>query len=320
MLGFDTERSTDHGCGSTSPCVRHRQAGGAAGAGADRRRDPAALPRVAHSIRMGRITPRSWVEVFTSTVVAEHLGCDPRPRRPRRNRSCFPGELLLEVVGDGLFHDDVEFTHVVARSTCVVPDDVWLWLLACQWQRIGQEERRRTHRGGRGRARVVGARGTTRPRSDAAVLPDRAPIRAVLEVVRHHVSTSTRRVKSVRCSRPASWVGPTKRSLTGTTLSGVIRVSRAHLAALLWTAVSGDLRRAVRGHVPRRVEDPWLRSLPAHRRDRPVVRLDRCALAPAILRHAAAMYGEPNVPRIGAPSHLTPSSPVTVRRLDGVPS
>ena len=65
------------------------------------------------------------------------------------------------------------------------PQDVWLWLLACQWRRIDQEEPfvgRTAEVGDEVGSRVLCARAGTR--CHAARLPPRAPVRAVCEVAR----------------------------------------------------------------------------------------------------------------------------------------
>jgi hypothetical protein len=51
-----------------------------------------------------------------------------------------PQQRLLELVGGEVFHDGVgELTAARSRYT-YFPDDVWRYILACQWQRIAQEE------------------------------------------------------------------------------------------------------------------------------------------------------------------------------------
>lgn len=51
----------------------------------------------------------------------------------------FPQQALLEITAGDLFHDDLEFQQVRHHFN-YFPHDVWLYLLACRWQRIGQEE------------------------------------------------------------------------------------------------------------------------------------------------------------------------------------
>ena len=51
-----------------------------------------------------------------------------------------PQQLLLEVTAGAVFHDGLEELGAVRETLAWYPDDVWLWLLACQWRRLDQEE------------------------------------------------------------------------------------------------------------------------------------------------------------------------------------
>ncbi|MBK8022075.1 MAG: DUF4037 domain-containing protein [Chloroflexi bacterium] len=52
----------------------------------------------------------------------------------------FPQQNLLEVTAGAVHHDDLgDLTHI-REQLAWYPRDVWLYLLACGWQRIGQEE------------------------------------------------------------------------------------------------------------------------------------------------------------------------------------
>ena len=64
---------------------------------------------------------------------------------PRRGLDVFdwittPEQHLLEMTRGGVFHDDLGEVTRVRAELVHYPDDVWLWLLACQWQRLAQEE------------------------------------------------------------------------------------------------------------------------------------------------------------------------------------
>lgn len=51
-----------------------------------------------------------------------------------------PQQLVLEVTAGRVLHDgDGELTSV-RNALAWYPDDVWRWLLACQWRRLAQEE------------------------------------------------------------------------------------------------------------------------------------------------------------------------------------
>nr|WP_205856970.1 DUF4037 domain-containing protein [Phytoactinopolyspora endophytica] len=51
-----------------------------------------------------------------------------------------PQQKLAEVTGGMVFHDGLGTLKAVRRRLAWYPDDVWRYLLACQWQRISQEE------------------------------------------------------------------------------------------------------------------------------------------------------------------------------------
>lgn len=51
----------------------------------------------------------------------------------------FSQQKLLELTAGALFHDGLNFQETRQRFA-FYPRDVWLYLLACRWQRVGQEE------------------------------------------------------------------------------------------------------------------------------------------------------------------------------------
>ncbi len=51
----------------------------------------------------------------------------------------FPEQKLLAVTGGMVYHDDLGFSQV-REILAYYPDDIWRYLMACQWARIGQEE------------------------------------------------------------------------------------------------------------------------------------------------------------------------------------
>jgi hypothetical protein len=68
------------------------------------------------------------------------LGCDPRRGLAVEDWLGIPQQLLLGVVRGAVYADvagELERTRGQLRW---YPHDVWLWMLACQWQRIAQEE------------------------------------------------------------------------------------------------------------------------------------------------------------------------------------
>ena len=139
VLGFDTERSTDHGWGprlqvfvseGDVPAVEHALAA----LPDDYRGWPVRFGwdevPVSHHVDVAPL--HSWLE--------NQLGFDPRAGMSYRDWLTAPQQLLLEVTAGGVFHDALGELEPMRASLRWYPDDVWLWLLATQWRRLDQEE------------------------------------------------------------------------------------------------------------------------------------------------------------------------------------
>lgn len=140
VLGFDTARSTDHGWG---PRLQIFVAPGDA-AGVRTAVDDG-LPTEFG----GRPTRFGWDDVPVSHHVevvpidewlASRLGFDPRQGISVRDWLATPQQILLEITEGAVFHDGLGDLTSVRDALAWYPDDVWIWLLACQWRRIDQEE------------------------------------------------------------------------------------------------------------------------------------------------------------------------------------
>ncbi|MFF3907243.1 DUF4037 domain-containing protein [Streptomyces sp. NPDC001848] len=73
--------------------------------------------------------------------LAERLGlrsADPEPSV--RVWLAMPQQRLAETTGGAVFHDGLGTLTAVRRRLAWYPEQVWRYLLACQWQRIAQEE------------------------------------------------------------------------------------------------------------------------------------------------------------------------------------
>ncbi len=140
VLGFDTERSTDHGWGphlhvfvdgEDAEPVRALVAGGL----------PETFRGWPTHFGWDETPVQHWVEVRTlGEWLVGHLGVDPRPRPNTREWMLLPQQLILGVVGGAVFRDDFGELTALRRELEWYPDDLWLWLIACQWNRISQEE------------------------------------------------------------------------------------------------------------------------------------------------------------------------------------
>jgi Domain of unknown function (DUF4037) len=153
VLGFDTERSMDHDWGPRLELFL--TADDVVGFGdeisavlAER------LPKVFHGLPThfepaGRVRVMAPTDGLVAHAVAvtdigtwctQQLGFDPRSGVTTLDWLATPGQLLAEVTGGAVFHDGIGEVTAVRRTLSWYPDDVWRYLLACQWQRISEEE------------------------------------------------------------------------------------------------------------------------------------------------------------------------------------
>ncbi|MET8848727.1 DUF4037 domain-containing protein [Amycolatopsis sp. NPDC004625] len=147
VLGLDSPRSTDHDWGPRLLLFAER----------DSERIPALLAEHLPRSFLGCSTHFATGEDGTrhlapatgrpdhGVVVAElgdwvrgALGFDPR-RPVRADWLATPTQVFAEFTGGAVFHDDLGL-ETLRRNVAWYPEDVWRYVLACQWQRIGQEE------------------------------------------------------------------------------------------------------------------------------------------------------------------------------------
>ncbi len=80
------------------------------------------------------------VEVYTVRgFVLDYLGFDPDTQPDAADWLSFPQQKLRTLTGGALYHDEVGLARARARFAAY-PHDVWLYMLASGWARIGQEE------------------------------------------------------------------------------------------------------------------------------------------------------------------------------------
>lgn len=154
VLGFDTERSTDHDWGAR---LQLFLAADDLAEHGDKIRDllaeqlPATIagyptnlvPIGEHGTRHLRHTTG---RVEHAIVVAElgdwltgHLGFNPLVEITTRDWLATSTQALAEVTAGAVYHDGLARLHHVRRTLAWYPDDLWRYVLACQWQRISQE-------------------------------------------------------------------------------------------------------------------------------------------------------------------------------------
>ena len=147
VLGFDTERSTDHDWGPRLQVFLRAE-------DAEQHAEPirAMLARRLPAVFRGY--PVAFAATREPDGVARHrveviglapwltgwLGFDPRLGVTAQDWLATPSQRLAEITGGAVFHDDPgELSQARARLAWY-PRDVWLYVLSCQWERIGQEE------------------------------------------------------------------------------------------------------------------------------------------------------------------------------------
>jgi|HubBroStandDraft_2_1064218.scaffolds.fasta_scaffold16088_3 hypothetical protein len=155
VLGFDSPRSTDHnwgpqlqvflapGHGDLAGDVRRVMAGRLP---ATFRGWPTAFP----DATAASTEPRHWVEVAElGSWLNGQLGFDPRRGVTLLDWLATPAQRLAEVTAGAVFHDGLAAVSeagqpgglgAVRSRLAWYPRDVWLYVLAGQWQRISQEE------------------------------------------------------------------------------------------------------------------------------------------------------------------------------------
>jgi hypothetical protein len=153
VLGFDSPRSADHNWGPRCQIFVGRIESKRAAEITAMMSDglPAAFggwPTRSPDATAPGSAPRHWVEIAELGAWLDgRLGFDPRARVGLLDWLATPAQVLAEVTGGAVFSDGLADSRggrgglTAARSALTwYPDDVWRYLLACQWQRIAQEE------------------------------------------------------------------------------------------------------------------------------------------------------------------------------------
>lgn len=141
ILGFDTARSTDHSWGPRAQIFVEADA-----VASLRSRIDAQLPDTFrgwqvryHRWQTGRV--EHHVEVTTlGAWLQDHLGMDPRPAMTTSAWLATPQQLLLQVTRGLMFHDDTGELTRVREMLAWYPDDIWLWMMASQWNYLQDDE------------------------------------------------------------------------------------------------------------------------------------------------------------------------------------
>ncbi len=115
-----------------------------------------------HFAFTGQETPCMGIDVFTVTGFAlDRLGFDPRQSPSPADWLSVSGQAALEVTGGAVFEDHTGALTELRRAAGWYPDDLWRYVIACDWQRLDQElplMGRAGHRGDEIGSRVIAAR------------------------------------------------------------------------------------------------------------------------------------------------------------------
>lgn len=157
VLGFDTEMSSDHCWGPRMQLFLDEGDLARLGSNVDR----AFRQRLPHSFRSysthrgepdpddngtwhleppngGEVNHTIQIESFRKYLI-DHLGFDIRNEIEPVDWLTLPEQKLRTLRADNVFHDGIGLREALDRFAWY-PDDVWLYLLAAGWNRIGQEE------------------------------------------------------------------------------------------------------------------------------------------------------------------------------------
>ena len=140
VLGLDTPRSTDHGWGPRLEVFV---------AAPDVEPVRALLDERLPESFAGWPVRYGWDDVAVAhhVEVAERaewfgrrVGFDPCEPVSTRDWLTAPSQVLLELTSGAVFRDERGDLSRARRALAWYPHDVWLWMLACQWRLIAQEE------------------------------------------------------------------------------------------------------------------------------------------------------------------------------------
>ncbi|WP_432949503.1 DUF4037 domain-containing protein [Kribbella sp. CA-253562] len=139
VLGYDTQRSTDHGWG---PRLHVFVDNGELERVKDLVEQNLPDDYQGHPVRFGWDTQRPVHHITVTTVadwLVDLLGFDATTDLSTANWLITPQQKLLGVVAGAVYADDGRL-QPVRHALRWYPDDLWIWMLACQWSRIAQEE------------------------------------------------------------------------------------------------------------------------------------------------------------------------------------
>lgn len=145
VQGFDTARSTDHAWGPRVRIFLDSEDFQAHARQLDARLDhelPARFRGYPVRFPFPDDTPaRHWVHIDDlRAVFTDPFGADPADGLSASEWLMVPTQVLRELTGGAVFHDGLGRLVSYRDDLAWYPDDVWRYVLACQWMRLSQEE------------------------------------------------------------------------------------------------------------------------------------------------------------------------------------
>lgn len=145
VQGLDTVRSTDHAWGPRLQVFLASDVFRTRGEDLDTLLDRE-LPREFHGYPVRFAFPdgapvRHWVHIADIRgFFSGAIGAEPDGDLPVSSWLAVPTQVLREMTGGVVWHDGLGLLQRYRQTLAWYPDDVWRYVLACQWMRLSQEE------------------------------------------------------------------------------------------------------------------------------------------------------------------------------------
>lgn len=156
VLGFDDEMSTDHDWGlrqqifldekdherwatAVSQTLAQALPSSFRGYSVHFGEPDAEGTRIIETIESGPLNHRVTVDTISQFFEAE-IGLAPEKEWDAIAWVSVPQQRLLQVTAGRVFYDGLAELEPMREKFAYFPHEVWLYLLACQWRRIGQED------------------------------------------------------------------------------------------------------------------------------------------------------------------------------------
>jgi hypothetical protein len=151
VLGYDTERSTDHGwgprCSLFLPDADAETYRGPIDEAMQARLPPTfrgyptRFSRGAAGVLQTDAPVQHYVLIASlPAFLIQQLGFDPMQEISAVDWLVCPQQVLIEATRGAVFHDGFDVLTAARQRLAYYPDEVWRAMLAAQWQRISQEE------------------------------------------------------------------------------------------------------------------------------------------------------------------------------------